>query len=1103
MRRPAILLVLLSLLLLGGATRAADPAAAEPDRDDMRLLRMPDIHGDTIVFVYAGDLWTVPAAGGEARRLTSHVGEETFPKFSPDGRHIAFSGDYDGNRDVFVIPAAGGVPERLTWHPAPDRVIDWQPDGRSVRFQSLRAKHDGNDLQLWTVPLAGGLPQKMILPEGGLSSYSPDGRRLAYNRRTREFRTWKRYKGGWAQDIWIFDFASNQGERVTDWVGTDSFPMWYGDTIYFTSDRTGRLQIWARDLATGEQRQVTRHEEYDVKFPSLGPDAIVYENGGWLWVLDLPGEQTRRVKVSLHDDFVLTRSALKTVDDLISSADIAPDAKRAVFAARGDVFSVPAEKGNVRNLTASSGVRERAPAWSPDGRWIAYFGDRSGEYEIYLRSGDGRGEERCVTKGIRSYLTGMRWSPDSRKILFSAADLTLSCLEVAGGKISRIAKSPVEDITDYAWSPDSRWVAYAMAEENGYASIFLYDTETEQTTRVTTNFTNDTDPVFDPEGKYLYFASARNWQPVYGNIEFRPLWTQQDGIYLVMLGKDQAIPFPPESDEVEVQEEGKKEKKQDEDKDARAGKKDKDEEAGEEAEPPPETKIDLAGIEQRIVALPVEAGNYRNLQAAEGKLFYQSRPLRPGSKTGPALLVFVMEDREAKTVLAEANFYRLAANGEKILYASHDSYGIVDAAPDQKPAEKPLRTGEMKAHVDPRAEWVQMMREAWRVERDFFYDPGLHGVDWDHMYERYAQLVPYIAHRSDLDYLIGEMLGELNCSHSYIRHGGDFPRPERLGTGLLGCDFVLDERSGRYRLENVLRERDWNGDDRTPLNVPGQEVPDGAYLLAVDGVDLRAPLNPYALFEDKADRAVVLSVASRADGKDGREITVEPIRSEAGLRYTAWAAGNRRKVAELSGGRIGYLHMPNTAVHGAQEFAKGYYPQLRKEALIIDERYNGGGWVPDFFMNILRQKLVSLWQPRYGQLERTPGSTFAGHLAMISNGLAGSGGDALPYYFKAYGLGPLVGTRTWGGLVGYSRVIRLLDGGGVTIPEFAFINTQGRWDVEGHGVDPDVEIDNLPQDVIAGRDPQLEKAVAVLLQKLKEEPVELPEAPDFPRDKAR
>jgi tricorn protease len=648
MRRTLLPLVLLSLLLLGGSTQAADPATAEPNRDDMRLLRMPDIHGDTIVFVYAGDLWTVPAAGGEARRLTSHVGEETFPNFSPDGRHIAFSGDYDGNRDVFVIPAEGGVPERLTWHPARDRVIDWQPDGRSVRFQSLRTKHDGSDLQLWTVPLAGGLPQKMILPEGGLSGYSPDGRRLAYNRRTREFRTWKRYKGGWAQDIWIFNFASNKAERVTDWVGTDSFPMWYGDTIYFTSDRTGRLQIWALDPTTGEQRQVTRHEEYDVKFPSLGPDAIVYENGGWLWVLDLPGEQTRRMKVTLHDDFVLTRSAIKTVDDLISGGDVAPDAKRAVFAARGDIFTVPAEKGNVRNLTASSGVRERAPAWSPDGHWIAYFGDGTGEYEIYLRPGNGRGEERRLTKGIQSYLTGMSWSPDSRKILFSAADLTLSCIEAESGKLSRIARSPADDITDYAWSPDSRWVAYAMTEENDYASIFLYDTKTEQTTRITTDFTNDTDPAFDPEGKYLYFASARNWQPVYGNVEFRPLWTQQDGLYLVMLQKDQALPFPPESDEVEVKEEGEKEKKQDEGKDTKAGKKkDKHDQAAEDKDQPPETVIDLAGIEQRIVALPIESGNYRNLRAAKGKLFYQNRPLRPGSKAGPALMVFVMEDREA------------------------------------------------------------------------------------------------------------------------------------------------------------------------------------------------------------------------------------------------------------------------------------------------------------------------------------------------------------------------------------------------------------------------------------------------------------------------
>jgi tricorn protease len=1098
-------------ILLGVLGLAACLSAAEaPDENDMRLLRMPDIHGDQIVFVYAGDIWTVPTGGGEARRLTSHGGSELFPKFSPDGQAIAFSGEYDGNLDVYVIRSVGGEPLRLTYHPGWDRVIDWQPDGRAVRFQSPRASRSGRDLQLWTVPAAGGLPTQMILPTGGLSSYSPDAKRLAYNRNSRENRTWKRYKGGWAQDIWIYDFERNDTQKATDWIGTDSFPMWYGDTIYYLSDETAKLQIWAYDTRNGERRQVTDHKEYDCKYPSLGDGAIVYENGGWLYVLDLTSGKSRKVTVSLHDDRILARPVIKKVDDNITGADIAPDAKRVVFEARGDIFTVPAEKGDVRNLTATPGVRERSPVWSPDGKWIAYLSDRSDEYEIYLEPADGKGEARQLTKGAKYYRFDLKWSPDSRRILCNDANLALSMVDVESGKITQIDRSEIDEIRDFSWSPDNRWVAYARLEPNLFSSIFLYDAENGEISRVTTDFTDDGNPVFDPKSRYLYFTSARHFNPTIGGYDLKPFWTHQDGLYLVTLKADVPNPFAPESDEVQIKQDDGGNAKGD---DGKGAKGEKDEVQADTADKKDKdaatkTEIDLAGLTDRIVPIDLRGGNYGDLAATEDMLFYMSRPTRPGAGRGNRqggngiLQVYKLEDREEGTVLDGVDAYGLSADGKKILYASQDRYGIVDAAPDQKPAEKPLRTGEMQAKIDPRAEWRQIFREAWRLERDFFYDPGLHGVDWKRMYERYGQLVPYVAHRSDLNYLIGEMIGELNCSHSYVG-GGDVPEVKNVGVGLLGCDFTLEDKTGRYRLHNILRERDWNDDQRTPLEGPAIRVDEDDYLLAVDGVELRAPINPYALLEGKVDKQVILKVGPSADDAESREVTVKPIASEDGLRYVAWTNGNRTKVEQMSKGKIGYLHLPNTSIAGTQEFAKAYYPQVRKDGLIIDERYNGGGMIPDFFMNILRQKLVNMWKPRYGASWRTPGTAFLGHLAMISNGYAGSGGDCLPYYFKAYELGPVIGMRTWGGLVGISRGIRLLDGGRVTFPEFAFYNLEGDWDVENYGVDPDIVIDNLPQEVIKGRDPQLEKAVEVLLQRIQEDPVAAPQPGAFPRDKLK
>ena len=1096
----AILTILITAFTATAAV-ATDPVMGDPDPNDMRLLRNPDIHGDNIVFTYAGDLWTVAAQGGQAVRLTGSVGFQSAPKFSPDGGTIAFSGNYDGNNDVYTIPAGGGEPVRLTWHPGGDAVIDWQPDGQSVRFQSRRESFTGRDLQLYTVNTDGGLPQRVILPTAGLSSYSPDGKKIAFNRNSRENRTWKRYKGGMAQDIWVYDFDANDTQKITEWIGSDNYPMWHGDKIYYNSDQSGRLQIWVYDTASGEHRQVTEHDEYDVKHPSLGPDSIVYENGGWIYVLDLATEESRKVTVSLFSDNVLTRATIKDVGNRIGGGDLSPDANRAVFGARGDIFTVPAEKGNIRNLTATPGIREREASWSPDGKNVAYLSDRTGEYEIWIRPADGKGEEKQLTTGSKTYKMQLDWSPDSKHLAVSDAAMNLWIVDADSGKMKKIDQGASGEIRSWNWSPQSDWIAYTKSEENNFNSIFLYNVAKGKIHRVTSDFTEDGSPCFDDEGKYLFFASARNFDPTLGGFDLKPIWTNMDGIYLVTLREDVEHPFPPESDEAEVDGDDDEDEADDEDK----GKdKDEDGEDDEEKEEEIPLEIDLEGLAGRMVALDLPQGNFFNLRFAEGKLFYSSRPFNAGGgrggRGGSDIMVFDMEEREAEKVMSEVRGFTLSADGKKILYSKNGSFGIVDAAKDQEPAEKPLRTDEIQAKVDPRAEWRQMFRDAWRQERDFFYDPGMHGLDWDHMYQRYGELVPFVAHGADFSYILGEMIGELNSSHSYVRPG-DMPHAKNVGTGLLGCTFELDSETDRYQFGQIYSERDWNSETPTPLNQPGQEVGSDDYLLTVDGVALAAGTNPYSLFENKVGNQVVLEVGPNADGTDSREITVVPIARDDALRYEAWVQSNRRKVDELSDGKIGYLHMPNTAVGGQVGFAKGYYPNLRKDGLIIDERFNGGGFIPDFFMNILRQKLVNLWKPRYGQDWRTPGTAFLGHMAMITNGYAGSGGDALPYYFKYYELGDVIGTRTWGGLVGISRGIGLMDGGQVTFPEFGLFNVNGDWDVENYGVEPTIELDNLPHEEIAGRDPQLEKAVETLLQQIKDEPVQVPQHGSFPRDK--
>jgi tricorn protease len=1068
--------------------------------EESRLMRFPDIYQDKIVFVYAGDLWLVQSDGGIARRLTTHVGMELFPKFSPDGKMIAFTGQYEGNTDVYVIPSEGGEPKRLTYHPGsenmPDRfgfddmVLGWHPDGKRILFRSLRESYNGWFQRLYLVDLKGTLPEALPLPEGGLTSFSPDGTKIAYNRQFRNFRTWKRYKGGLAQDIWIYDLQKNTIERITDWEGTDTSPMWYENKIYFVSDRDHTANIFCYDLDTKKTRKITNHDEYDVKWPSLGPQSIVYENGGYLYVLDLKIEQTKKITVQIPDDRALTRSEYISVSDYIADYNLSPDGKRALFAARGDVFTVPAEKGNTRDITNTSGAREKNCIWSPDGKWIAYISDRTGEDEIYIVPQDGKGEEVRITTDGHCFRFPCFWSPDSKKLLFADKDLKLYYVDVESRKITEIDSTKIGEIYDYSWSPDSKWITYAKPNPNRFYSVFLYTLKDGKIFQVTEGFTDDSEPIFDPEGKYLYFFSKRDFNATLGNFDPSFTYNQMSRIYVVTLQKDTLSPFAPQSDEVELEKEKKKKEE---------GEK-KEEEKKEKIKK--EVQIDLEGIGDRVVAVPIDPGNYYGLRAAKGKIFYLSFPtwtLTGGSpEPKGALHLFDMEERKDHALLSPIDGYDISGDGEKIIYKSMRQFGIIDAKPGSpKIGDGALKLDGMEMKIDRREEWKQIFNEVWRRERDFFYAPNMHGVDWELMRKRYGELLPYVAHRSDLTYIIGEMIGELCCSHTYVS-GGDKPEVKLVSTGLLGVDWDLDTLSGFYRVQKIYPGKNWEENLRSPLTEPGVEVKEGEYIITVDNKTLQYPTNPYSLFENKVGKTVTLKVNSKPSPEGAKEVEVKPIASEYDLRSNYWVETNRRKVEEATNGKVGYIFIPDMGGEGLNEFAKAFFPQIRKEGLIIDVRYNGGGFVSEMILERLRRVLAGMSSSRNAGDYTHPGGVFYGHMVCIMNEYSASDGDYFPYYFRKYGLGTLIGKRTWGGVVGIRDFTPLVDNGYITAPEFAAFGLEGEWIIENHGVDPDIEVDNLPNLVIQGHDPQLEKAIEVIMKKIEEEPKKLPERPPYP-----
>jgi tricorn protease len=1122
----------LAFLVVGFVLVGACLAAAQ-EMQEGRLLRFPDIYKDKIAFMYGGDLWVASSAGGTARRITTHPGRELFPKFSPDGKWLAFTGQYDGNFNVYVMSSDGGQPRQLTFfqgsaQPLSDRmgilneVVGWTPDGKSIVFLSRRDASNGWTKRPYTVSVEGGMAQPMPMDEGGLLSFSADGSKVAYNRIFRNFRQWKRYTGGLAQDITIYDIKNNVVDAViphTDY--TDTFPMWRGNTIYFTSDRgpEHRLNLYSYDRTSKQVEQLTKFDEFDVMWPSLGPDAIIFENGGFLYTFDLAARQPKKLTVYVNGERDQTMKHWENAGREITDFDISPDGKRAVFAARGEVFTVPAKEGSTRNLTNSPGVREQKVAWSPNGQWIAYISDRTGEDEIYITPQDGQGPEQQITSGHKGFMFQPQWSPDNSKIAWGDKDLKLWYVDIKDKKPVEVDRGKFNEIQNYSWSPDSKWLAYDKGLDTGFSVVYLYSLADSKITPVTSPLKNSFGEVFDPEKRYLYFLSDRDYNEVLGNFDFEFANPKTTRVYLVTLTADEPSPFPALSDEVKVkseepaaaepmpdQEKNKKNAKQ------TPGKKDEekkpDEKTAETAtkEPPKVFKIDLDGIQDRIVALAVPPAVIRGFDASKDAIYYATAPIQglsgPIAGENPAIHAYDLKEHKDKVLLEGADHFALSHDGSKLLYrADGQGAGIIDAKPPDSPhhvGDGALKLDGMRAEVDPPAEWKEMFNEVWRQERDYFFEPSMNGVDWQKIKDKYAQLLPYAADRYSLTYIMGEMIGELSNSHTYVG-GGELPEIQKVNVGLLGADYEVDAASGMYRFKKIFSGENWDAQTRSPLTEPGVNVKEGDYLVAVNGRELRAPQTPDELLTNTANEVVTLTVNSKPVADGSRKVVVKPIGDEFSLRELNMIETNRKKVDAASGGRIGYVYIPDMGAPGLNEFVKQYFPQIRKEGIIIDVRYNGGGFVDELIFERLRRVLAAMGAARNFESGTTPNNVFYGYMACVTNHYAASDGDIFSYMFKHYKLGPLIGERTWGGVRGIRGQMPLMDGGYITRPEFAMYGLDSKWIIENHGVQPDVVVDNPPDLVLKGQDPQLQKAIDMLMEQIKANPKKLPvRPPDLP-----
>lgn len=1101
-------------------------------RPDAVLMRMPDVSQNEIVFRYANDLWVVDKRGGEARPLSSPPGAESLPKFSPDGRRVAFMAGYDGGTDLYVIDVAGGVPRRITHHPGGELLCDWHPDGQSIVFSSSMKSGQARAPKLFRVSANGGQAEALPVPYGLFGAIDDSGTWLAYTPLSQsEFRTWKRYQGGMAQDIWLFHLRTFESRRLTDFPGTDAQPMWHAGEIYFLSDRgsDAHTNLWKCDARGQNVAPVTQFTDADVRFPSVGPADIVFEHAGQLMRYEFAGGRTVPVEITIPGDRPRLAAQTLSVEDRVAAVAIGPHAQRVVVEARGDVFSVSASEGVTRNLTHSDGVAERGPSWSPDGEWVAYFTDRTGEYELAVRRADGRAfrwrgvgdevQEKVLTSIGPGWKEAPQWAPDSKSLVFANEAGELWHFVLDGGALKKLATNPAGDPFTVDWSGDSRWLAFSFRHrETKLTALYLYDLAQEKLHALTSGRFDDREPVFDRSGDWLYFVSSRTFEPIYSEFDETWVYTNSTNLMAVPLRADVKNPFaaidPDETaptDESDADDtSGAKDGKDAKDPESKNGKDEKakdkkdekhakedDAKPGDDEEAKP-IQIDIDGFEARILELPVEPGAISDLAAGEDQVFYlrgaRAGSERPGSEDeeephGSTLMQFSLssdkQERVEKTVLADVLDFELAPQADKALVQLADeSYAVIDAAPEAKAEDKVDFAG-LSAQIDPRHEWDQILADAFRISRDFFYEPTMHGIDWRAVYERYRSALKHASSRDDLHYLLGEMIAELNVGHAYNSGGPGIPEraPEGPAAGLLGCDFELED--GAYRIAHIVRGAAGETDGRSPLAEPGVDVHQGDYLLAVDGVEVDVAQDVYAAFLGKAGRPTEITVSAvpRSDAAARRALVVT-LESETPLRYREWVETNRRFVETLSGGRIGYVHVPDTGLDGQRELVRQFMSQYHKDALLVDERWNGGGQIPTRFIELLNRPRTNFWAVRYGEDWTWPQVAHDGPKAMLINGSSGSGGDAFPYYFRQAKLGPLIGMRTWGGLVGISGNPAFVDGSSITVPRFAFYETDGTWGVEGFGVAPDIEVIDDPGQMVHGEDPQLLAGVKYLLEAL-------------------
>jgi tricorn protease len=1106
-KRSFVPLALSALLLLA----FFGPALAV-DTKDTKFLTQPAVSANLIAFVYANDLWTSDLQGQNVRRLTSDIGVESSPAFSPDGSLIAFSGQYDGNTDVYVIPAAGGIPKRLTWHPVGDLVQGFTPDGKSVVFVTPRDQPVRSYASVYSVPAGGGLEVKLPVPYAYRAAFSPDGRFIAYNPFSDAFLQWKHYRGGTHARVWIFNNADQSVEKVPQPEGrsNDAGPMWVGSKVYFRSDRNGEFNLFSYDPATKQVKQLTSYKDYPVLNASAGAGRIVFEQAGVLHLYEVEKGQERRLAIGVATDLPELRARYARGPQWVRGTAVSPTGARALFEFRGEVVTVPAEKGDPRNITGTPGVFERSPVWSPDGTSIAYFSDESGEYELHVRSHDGKGAVKRFKLNGSGYYGSPAFSPDSQKISFADSSLALYWLDIKTGAAKKVASEYLyqpggQAGMDASWAPDSKWLAYTLSTPTFFRRVFVYSLDQDKSFPVTDGLSDVTEPAFDPNGKYLYFFAstdagpARQWFDM-SNADNR----ETSALYLAVLRKDVPNPLAKESDEEKGAPAGA-DKKDEKGKDAAA--------PAAKAEAKPEEKkpaaavaetvrIDFDGLDHRIVTVPLPVGIYVGLQIGEtGKIYYLGVDLPANleaiAATGGtgALHLYDLATRKDEVLAQNVNAFILTADKKKMLVAAPNSTSIVPAAGKPQPGQGRLNVEAIEVRVDPPAEWRQMFSEAWRINRDYFYDPGMHGADWKAMKAKYEVFLADVPCRADLNRLIQWMCSELAVGHHRVG-GGDFlNQPKTVPGGLLGADYAVE--NGRYRFVKIYGGLNWNPDLRSPLTEPGVDVKAGEYLLAVNGRDLRPPDNLYARFETTAGRIVEITVGPNPDGTGSRTVQAVPVASEGGLRSRDWVEGNLKKVEAATGGRVAYVYVPNTTTQGYIYFKRYFFPQADKEAIIVDERFNGGGAVADYYIDWLRKPVISYWNMRYGADLKTPSASIQGPKVMLINESAGSGGDLLPHMWRKFGLGKLIGTRTWGGLVGTLGFPALMDGGGVTAPNLAFWDEDG-FGVENVGVPPDIEVEQTPKDVIAGRDPQLERAIQVVMEELAKNPPKKPKRPAYP-----